>query len=201
LITDRLLHIHVFRTGGFLLRGVLLNVSGLTVYDSALHREYPTMAEMALSFLDRVPPAVAFVRNPWIWYVSMWSYTLLYRTPPHQTTFGEYMSMIVEDSSDLDYVRFSDHWESMGANKAQYIGRFEDLYHDIERILTLMIPDLVTGKRIRELMAMEPRHHASQPWKAKGTVLDYERFYTDELRETVKEWDGELIERFGYEFA
>lgn len=200
MITDRLLHVHVFRTGGFVFRDILRAIPGLRIIDDVLHRPYGKMATMAQEELGYVPPAVAFVRNPWAWYVSMWRYTNLYRTPPHLAGFKEYMKAIRDGAiQDPDYVRLSDHWRTIGADGRQHRGHFENLHDEIVRILVEIVPDLIDEEQIRELLAHTERHHPSEPWGV-GPIAYYGGHYDEEVRKWVEQWDGELIERFGYRF-
>ena len=55
-------------------------------------------------------------------------------------------------------------------------------------------------KAVAELIASAERYHPSEPWQT-GPIADYASHYDDGLRQMVEGWDGELIERFGYEFS
>ena len=203
MITDRLLHIHLSRTGGFLFRYVLQNVGGLRILSGAnLHLTYQ---EMQNQVHGDVPPAVTFIRNPWEYYVSMWGWlTLAHRDGFPPAPFSAYMDRVKEGSkTNRPYMTLTHNWKLMGCEQADYIGRFERLKPEIIRILDEIIPDLISPEQTAALLLQAPPFHIS-PMPGWRYLLDrprpYHEYYDSELKEQVQEWDGEMIERFGYTF-
>lgn len=203
MITDRLLFIHIQRTGGLFVRGVLRQIPGLWIFNDHLHLSYDQMVAKCEGYIDPVPPALAFVRNPWSWYVSLWGRIWWDPTIDFVGSFREFMQVVKSGimAPDPNFAKFSDHWRYMGGDKAEHIGRFEILRQDIDMLIGSHLNGLINPVQLRLLMASQPHSHPCREWPTFERCKPYWRYYDKELASWVKEWDGELIERFGYEFA
>ena len=206
MITDRLLHIHIYRTGGLFVREVLRSIPGLKIYNEQLHMTYDQMVAKCEGYMDYVPPAIVFVRNPYSWYVSMWGRIWWDPGVPFVGTFKEYMEGIGE-IDDENFVRFSDHWQAMGADKAQHIGKFNGgnfkviLYQAMYAEMKPLLDYWVLGETLLGLMNRQPRFHPAREYPSGNRIRDWRQYHDKDTKRWVEEWDGELIERFGYGFA
>lgn len=201
MITDRLLHAHVFRTGGFLFRGVLKKVPGLHIIKDTLHPSVDVMNRICQENSLPPPPIVAFVRNPWEWYVSQWCWVGQV-LPGYQCSFRSYMEAIREASTiDANITTMTHHYYSyIQAHRANYVGRFENLREDIIRILAEIMPDLVSRESLIEIMNSEPNYHPSIVWTTGKRMVHYSRYYGPQMKYWVEKWDAGLIAQFGYQF-
>lgn len=199
MITDRLIHIHVPRTAGTMFRALLDSMPGLVIHNSVAHLPYWLMAS---HFTGEVPPAVAFIRNPWEWYVSQWCWVAEIGQRGFQGDFLAFMAKVrhnVEhDIMHPNFRRLSFWWMQLQAGRADYVGRFENLHEEIVAVLLATCGDLVDEGWIRgELSDIGIWRPGRVDGKPHGP---YQEYYTDEIRSWVAEWDEELIKRFGYTF-
>lgn len=203
MITDRLLFIHIYRTGGLFVRGVLREIPGLKILNDDLHLSYNQMVAKCEGYMNPVPPAIAFVRNPWSWYVSMWGRIWWDPTIDFVGSFREYMQAIRDGSmnDDNNFVKFSDHWAKMGGDKAQRIGQLEQLRWDSFWLMSRYLDGLIPDSELVTVHETQPRYHPCREWPTFERCKPYWRYYDKELANWVKGWDGELIQRFGYEFG
>lgn len=185
---------------------ILSKIEGLEIWAWCGHDDYDTMVRWCEENGRPVPSAVAFARNPWDWYTSVWSW--LGRNRLWFRPLKDYIGIVYENEQPDDklFRSFSWHWRDMRADKAQYIGQMENLRRDAIRILVDIMPDLVTAERIGHIvedigMAFRDLHPTSDKdpklWRVRGP---YRQYYDDEAMDWVREMDKELIERFGYEF-
>ncbi len=119
------------------------------------------------------------VRNPWVRMVSY------YFTPTQQVGAldrKKFRKIISKALSVADYLRLGKGEEDPFGN-VDYIMRFENLADDFRIVCaTLSIPT------------------ASLPQYNRSNREHYSKYYTDELRELVRERFAPEIERFGYAF-
>ena len=202
MITDRLLHIHVPRTGGDVLRYVLQNTDGLQIFSGdEKHLTYQQMRGR----IDDPLPIITFIRSPWEYYLSQWGWLSAARAAGFPAPFRRYLDMIQAKSATHGlHTTLTRNWDLMGCNEADYIGRFERLRSEIVRILNEIIPDLITPQETGALLSRAPLFTPDTlpGWGplAKGPS-PYRSYYDSDLKKRVKRWDGELIERFGYMFG
>lgn len=202
MITNRLLHAHVFRTGGYLFRGVLSKIPNLRVLDEYAHRSVDEMRGIGSTFkLPENLPIVTFVRNPWEWYVSQWCW-VTWAKPGYRCSFRSYLETIRECSTADPNIATLTHnyYTHIQAHKATHFGRFETLKEDIERILVDIMPDLVTGEQLRELMANEPIYHPAAVYPTTERMEHYSHYYGPQTKMWVERWDAGLIAQYGYGF-
>jgi len=206
-ITKRLMYIHVFRTGGFMVQGVLRKVPGLVMVSDrpTEHLTYRQMTKGCVQQRMANPPAMVFVRNPFDWYVSMWCWVNMAANMPPAPNFPEYLKAVGEarfgaTGAGRNYSKLTDHWRDMGADAATWTGRFEHLEEDFIVIMLEAMPDLVDEEMLIGLMAKEPIHHPSKHPKTGKHPGAYQQYYDAGTQALVEEWDGELLKRFGYSF-
>lgn len=204
MITDRLLHVHVPRTGGLLFRYVLEHIEGLKIFSGPeLHLSH---SEMCKRIGADPPPGVAFIRNPWEYYVSMWVWLCNAQREGFPAPFDDYLDCISEGSiGKFVGVTLSGAWEALGCDNCEHIGRFEHLWAEIVRLTDLLAGDLINPQETRALLERAPVLHPSwiPGWGDRvnrSPPLPYRQYYNQELRQQIAEWDEELIKRFEYEF-
>lgn len=196
MFSDRLLHIHIDRTGGHLLWEVVRGL-GLKL-DGPPNEPYSVMVERCTQQGIEVPPAITFTRNPWEWYVSRWTQNC--RRGDFEGEFKDYLRILQENSGrGRHIVRMSDWWDEMECGRADHIGRFETLHDDIIRILLAIIPDVATEEKIRHLFDTLPWQKAAITPSGEHPGPHY-TWYDAESQAWVAEWDARLIEAFGYAF-
>jgi hypothetical protein len=183
MLCERFLHIHIPRCGGSLVRSLikelLINTEKLSSVREDTHA--PLSRGKAL-FPDA--PSFTLVRNMWDWRVSLWSRHV--ETGCCCVSFGDWLK---------DSLSFMDWWDNLGAEGVDYIGRFEKLDVEIRRIFHILMPDLLTDEEILlAITRIGPVRTSS--WHVPWPWLYKEMWMVDH----VYEQDGELIDRFGYEF-
>ena len=203
LITPDFVFVHVPKTGGTWVRGMI--PAEWRIAELETHREH-----------DRVPPeytdlpVLAFVRNPWDWYVSFWDdrvrglttddgwidellrpdlgFETFLRAALYTRDFryrvGRWMR---EEGLDLYSAMFRD---ITMPRRSVWFGRFENLRADLLRFL-----DEVTtvDEALRKRILTSPAEYV-------GGHRDYRTYYTPELRDLVAERCERIITRFGYRF-
>ncbi len=104
IVTDRFVYIHVSRTGGTFLNKLIMNrVSGARMIQYHGHLEDLPDAHAHL-------PAIGFVRNPWDWYVSMFSD---YRRK------GQFVFQVLSDRGTLDFEQTVARFLKLGDGSAE----------------------------------------------------------------------------------
>lgn len=198
MLTDRIMSIAVGRSGSGMIADVLRDVPGLEIIDDGPHQPYAVMEAKCIARGIPVPPAMAFVRNPWEWQVSHWCWVSQHG-PRFEGTFLEYIAKVQADPTNFNFRSQTHSWALHGADNAKYIGCYENLYGDVIRFLLDAMPDLTTEAQIRASIA-------ASDWPGQGmftdgrTHGDYRQYYDDETRQIVAELESMLIRRFGYEF-
>jgi hypothetical protein len=162
--------------------------------------------EIPASVRDR--PVLAYVRNPWDWYVSWYHFYKTYEGAPIPPIFRK-----LSEGDRLDFAAtvtnactiFPAHMGcdlysfllkmSMGRGLESghhlTVGRFESLFDDLEAFLTAVEAPL-TADAYKRIRAMEPRNASDHG--------PYRGYYDDKLREMVGLSATPLITRFEYEF-
>ena len=216
LITTDFLFLHVPRTGGRFLRKVChehLPPERIIHNTVDPHAEYPVVAG---DFPDL--PMIAFVRNPWDWYVSWYHHRMQaspewQRGPQWETAFGAGQNSFRQavtmactgDGLTNVYTeetmrrRGVDHYSAAfwrragcGAKKGRVeIGRYENLGDDFAAFLGRH--DVPVSNGLVNALDTEPPIGASRR-------NDYHSYYDDELRDLVAEKARDLIADYGYTF-
>lgn len=203
MLTDQIMRIGLGRAGEGMQYNLLLSIPGLWIINKRTHGVYDEYVGQCRDLDIPTPPSFVFIRNPWQWYVSQWCWIRHVQRAdfPFQGTFREAMEITKKDPSFWYLRTLTSSWYKHGADKAQYVGRFENLEDETVRILMAVIPDLVTEEEIRERVRTDWEGRVCCPnGEYEDRSLDYRPYYDGELRQWVAEWDAELIRRFGYEF-
>lgn len=197
IISDKkkFIFIHVYKTGGTSVRTALrtyrdrpglvkraldkLNIISLPTHALAkqIKAKYPIEWERYFTF--------AFVRNPWSWQVSLYSFTLQAEYNHHHDvakslgSFREYLYWRVDGHKQLlsDFI-----FDDEGKRIVDYVGRIETVQHDFREICNRIGVDV------------------SLPHKNKSQHRDYREYYDDETRELVAKHFASDIDAFGYNF-
>ena len=169
--------------------GAILRKTGATKY-------YPILANFgqhasALEVRELVPEEVfdsyykfTFVRNPWDWQVSLYSYMSQHKAHfQHDVvrnfTFDEYIDWRIDCDLVLQSERIADGQRSI---LVHFVGRFENLGTDFSEIC--------------EKLGIELRLPHKNPSKHSA----YRKYYTDKTYQLVKEAFEEDIALFNYKF-
>lgn len=208
MITDRLVHIEVPRTGSKFFRSLLHQIPGLTIYDPhkrGMHTSYSVMLQDAKEVgLEKMPPAVAFVRHPRSYYVSAWCWITEndYRGL-REIPFTGYLEILkYRKITGWPWWSLSEIWDWIGADNATYIFKFERLYGGIRSVILAEMADLISEEEIDGILATAPVCNRSliYPTQEPLSAHDPATFWTEETIGWAYEWDGKLMERFGYGF-
>jgi hypothetical protein len=219
LVTGQLVFVHIPRTAGSFIKGVVGGELGVDAGAPRLatHASYD---ELPPAFRDR--PAFAIVRNPWDWYVSWYHHSLaqgpkharLPRGSPKRTnwktlfsggrgTFKEVVTRMCEARlehpfaasarrRDVDLCSEYVHVLAERAIEERHVeaGRFEEL---IPFLLTFLDRHRLLTDRLQTALERSPAKNTA----VRGPYADY---YDQELRELVAHKARRLTERFGYSF-
>ncbi|OAD21285.1 hypothetical protein THIOM_002953 [Candidatus Thiomargarita nelsonii] len=197
IITKHFVFIHFPKTGGSFVRAVCKKY---TPWQVQIIDEHPTIFDIPKAYQSL--PKFGFVRNPYSWYVSGYSYlkkqadNKLFNQISNNGTkdFKSTLLAILErDFFELDGIgRYSWHVRQMFGDDLQAlrIGKFEELRHELLRIMssTVMLPESLV-KAIQTYPAVNVSQHDH-----------YRAYYDQELREIIAEKDRLIFEQFGYEF-
>lgn len=202
MLFDRLITIGIGRVGHTMIcEEVLSKIAGLTLLDPTGHIEFAYYTNRCAELGIEVPPAFVFVRNPFEWYACVWCWQHRHGGK-YIRSFSEYMELVKANPATPSWFRyrsFSRSWEMHNGAMAKYIGRYENIYNDVVRIVTALIPDLVTAERVRELVETAP--YRSKGKFANGEPLgDYHQYYDEKTKRIVYDLDGALLDRFDYHF-
>jgi hypothetical protein len=214
MIWSRLMHVHVTSTAGRAFIRVMehvekLGVERLWAHRHDMHLSYRQLAQWCHGRKLPVPPAVAFIRNPWDWYVRMWSWMRVAYYRQYAGSFGAYMRIVYRKTSG-DYVfdPLTQFWNNAEAYGCEYVGHYEDFRGEMIRILTTIMPDVVTAEQVGgfvdEVGVVTPQWEPTvrgtpvSQWKP---LRPYQEHHTEVTKRWVAEMDAGLIERFGYKFA
>lgn len=136
-------------------------------------------------------PTIAFVRNPWDWYVSQFAYfqRRAHQDPSVEAFHGQLPQMLHRGAQW--------HTRPLITNQnrlACTVKRFEDnlrleLLYFLQRACGELLP-----RSLHDAVLEEPPRN-------QGNRRDYREYYDDGMVEAVRHTDSWLISKFGYEFA
>lgn len=202
-INNHMIFVHLEKTGGTWVDQVLHFYPALRPTLPA-PRGHAPLKELPEIHWDK--PALAFVRNPWDWYVSRfawkrrnidqnlyeWSVPEKYWTDNHKhvyRTFKNFETSIVENESFTTYFhRMTDHVHIPLHPKRMEDGLGEGIISFCDEVGIAYMPALLS-------------HIDTKPPANVNPHAKYHTFYNNlDLRALVAERDAELIERFNYSF-
>ena len=188
--------IHVFKAAGTSIRAALAPYAKPALTDRVRERlgrrRFPAhmTAQQARDRLgsdtyDRLF-SFSFVRNPWDWQVSLWTYMLA--EPSHWAhpimrelgTFDRYIRWRVDVMPDTQSAFVTD---DTGRVMVDFVGRYEHLNRDFGEVCARI-----------GVQAALPHLNASR------SSRDYREWYTPETRDLIGEAFADDIDRFGYAF-
>lgn len=197
LLTRHFVFIHVMKTGGSTVRKTLEDIAPpeWRLQDVGLH---PTHADIPASHAEL--PRLAFVRNPYAWYVSWFHFQRekvrddywLEISDNGRLGFADSMRRALTGSPALalgegPFLQYL--WTALGRGlEGVHVGRMEHLGPDLLRML-------------RKCCDLEPAMIEAIeriPVRNASTHAHYVRYYDDELRQLVAEKDGPIFDHFGY---
>lgn len=181
--------VHVHKTAGSSIRNFLLNHFYNEVRD-----QYETHA--TIEQLHKLDPKTkeyftfAFVRNPWDWQVSLYHYVKQTKNHPRhhivsKLTFSEYLDWWTSpEHVKKARHRQSDYLLKSGELAVDYIGRFENLSEDFNKILNKIG---VSSNKLPHI------NRSKRP-------LSYREMYSDETQELVAKYWADDIKLFNYSY-
>lgn len=162
--------IHVPKTAGLSIGNVLKSY-GVIVFEYDHHRKASSIAGTK----------VAFVRNPFDRLLS--AYCFMRSTDKYDLKHRRFRDFVMNvfEYREFIHVRSQSFWLD---SECVFIGRFENLLHDIKVLCKMIDP----SKVIPEI-----------PWLNKTCHRHYAEEYDNEMREVVVEFYSEDFRRFDYD--
>jgi len=191
IVAEKFVFLHNLRTGGTFIRYVLRD-------NGVKFRKFEEKhaAWKILGPADQKKPVIIFVRNPWEWAVSLYSFEQQYI--PGQNawacgTFEEVIrgTMVPEGRGLASHQHYFEHF-TYGIPEGQlHVGRYERLREDAVCLFERV--NCPNFDRVKRRLLTSPVTHNS-------IHAPYQEYYTPALRDYVGEQNARLIERFGYKF-
>lgn len=192
IVTNQFVFLHNLRTGGTFFRYVLRDNGVKFRRFEKKHMEWKDLTEPR----DKRKPVIIFVRNPWDWYVSLYSFEQ--QVIPGQNAWAQGTFEEVVRGSRMPEGRGlatpQSYFETFIAGIPEdqlHVGRYENLREDSHRILDEVGCDNLD--RVKRRILTSPPVNAA-------IHAPYQNYYTPELRDYVAERNSRLIDRFGYRF-
>jgi hypothetical protein len=216
LITVHFVFLHVPRTGGQFVRKTCLNHLPREWLIRNSLRSHTPYEQIVDEFGDL--PMLAFVRNPWDWYVSWYHYLTQREQNPENgpmwvTAFdrgrNDFKTTVTNACTGRSFdnprtapimeERGVDHYSALiesivgsGVEEGRVtIGRYETLADDLEAFLERH--GIPVGPAFLHALRAEPPYGASRRDR-------YQDYYDDELRDLVADGARALIAEHGYSF-
>lgn len=166
IVTSEFVFIHMPKTGGGFLSAAINRSMEARFCGPhlAYHHVPPEAAHL---------PAIAFRRNPWDWYVSLWAY---HKREGADETFEELLRRAFAHKHDL-YTRVFAHVVGQAAVRdgRVHLGRFEHLRSDF---VTFLDRNDIKVPELREFVLTAAPVNTSER-------ADYRSYYDDQSRELV----------------
>lgn len=167
--------------------------------------------------LSRVPEGViegrrllGITRNPWAWYVSRWRYvkkTMRSDLADFKTCLTEFItsSESIFGNRPPDIPTWTARLGAFSWQHVMYHSRSFDEFAagapiaDVVKVDRMMKVETIRGDLMLEFgPKVQPHLKQFQNSYAKGE--DWRSYYDDETRELVRQFDGDAIRAYGYEF-
>jgi hypothetical protein len=187
--TPYFVYVHVPKTGGNFVREIAERHFGIE-WTSPRHHEHYELLPPPYRHL----PALAFVRNPWDWYVSYWAFTT--RVPgdaPLHRAAEQGFEAFVSAATQRNVQGNSGFYSVMFWSKTRgvEIERVEHLRTDLLAFFNRHeIP--IAGSLERDVVDLSPINVTTHD--------SYQAYYNDETQALVAVECQEIIEKFGYRF-
>lgn len=198
ILCRRFVFVHVPKTGGNFVREVLERHAP-PEWQLQRCADHSTYADVPAS--HRGLPMLAFVRNPYAWYVSWFHFQQKTRDPFFLTIsdngrlgFADTMRAVFASGGALQHGEgpfLQTLWEMLGRGlEGCRVGKMESMREDLLRLLGEVesVP-----AAMREAITALPRQNTS-------AHDHYARYYDDALRDLVRQKDGPIFDYFGYDF-
>jgi hypothetical protein len=191
MIGQDIVHVGIGDTGEGMIRSAfqdhLISTGRLTLINGDAH--------MTLEFARTLSsaPSFTFVRNPWDWAISFYLHQL--HTRDWRGSFRDWFWF-----RDSKGVSFTDHFHKFTDPGVEYIGRFENYKQDFIRIVSAIIPHIVTEEELDSWFPSVYRQWCNRPWISGIEQHLRGELYDQKMIERVYKRDAEIIERFGYDF-
>lgn len=146
------------------------------------------------------------VRNPYDWYVSRWNYYQLHKKRKlfKNMTFEDHIRLLHKIDCDaivkekyednMEYVwkcrTMKDWLKFLSCDRIVPIFKMEEMPVTLRLIASQEGID-ITDEQIEKFCEQKINHHPHD---------HYSTYYNDRTKEIVENLDGEIIEKFGYEF-
>jgi hypothetical protein len=185
IVADKFVFLHNLRTGGTFIRYVLRDNGVRFRKFEKKHVEWKHLTDPK----DRAKPVIIFVRNPWEWYVSLYSFEQQVLPGQNEWARGTFEQVVRGKLAPPQH--YFEHFTDGVPDEQLHVGRYEKLREDAARLLTEVgCPNLAgVTRRIKNSPPVNGALHAA-----------YQEYYTPDLRDYVAERNARLIERFGYRF-
>lgn len=198
ILTRHFVFVHVPKTGGNFVRAVLERHAPA---DWQVRRlaDHQTYADIPATHAGL--PMLAFVRNPFAWYVSWFHFQQKARddfflriSDGGRLGFADSMRRALASGPALEHGEgpfLQTLWSMLGPGlEGARVGRMETLRADLLRLMGEICD-------VPESMAAAIEALPSQNKSAHG---HYSRYYDAELRALVRQKDGPIFDHFGYEW-
>jgi hypothetical protein len=201
ILSKHFVFIHFPKTGGSFVRAVCQEYAPAD-WKVQMIDEHPTIRDIPNAYQSL--PKLGFVRNPYSWYVSGYSYLreradnkAFNKISNHgeknfKSTILAILNLDMDDFEPGAIGGYSWHVKNLFGDDLQAlrIGKFEELRHELLRIMNsvVMLPESFV-KAVQTYPAVNVSQHDH-----------YRTYYDDELREIIAEKDRWIFEQFGYEF-
>ncbi|MCA8976164.1 MAG: sulfotransferase family 2 domain-containing protein [Planctomycetes bacterium] len=196
ILTRHFVFLHVPKTGGNFVRAVLEEHAPAD-WQVARREDHATFADIPDS--HRGLPKLAFVRNPFAWYVSWFHFQQKTRdaffleiSDGGRLDFAASMRNVFRDGGALQHGEgpfLQTLWHMLGRGlEGCRVGKMETMREDLLRLIAEQCPvspDMAAA--IASLPAQNTSRHRH-----------YARYYDDELRALVLQKDRAIFDHFGY---
>lgn len=198
ILCRRFVFLHVPKTGGNFVREVLERHAP-PEWQLQRGADHATHADVPAS--HRGLPKLAFVRNPYAWYVSWFHFQRKTRDPfflqisdGGRLDFAATLRAVFQSGGALEHGEgpfLQSLWEMLGRGlEGCRVGKMETMREDLLRLLSEVetVPSTLAAA-----IAALPRQNTS-------AHDHYARYYDAELRDLVRQKDGPIFDHFGYAF-